>query len=254
MIKTKLLNLPLNITNKSEILEYLEKNKNVVSEFMHIVSINSENMMIALKNHEFQRVIAKSYAQIIDGEGVIIAIQLLNRFKLKRTTGVVMMDTLIKYAAKYSLTCLLIGGTDDLAKRVVDCYQKNRTQLKIKSCSGFSDIKNPTKREQQKIKQIVDSVKPCFVFVSFGSPYQEIWINKNKAIFNKSLVMGVGGAFAMLSGEVPRAPKWVQRMGAEWLFRLILQPWRIRRQLKLLQFVYLVFQEKLRQIITRLND
>ena len=61
--------------------------------------------------------------------------------------------------------------------------------------------------------------------------------------------MGVGGAFAMLSGDLSRAPKWVQTIGAEWLYRLFQEPWRIKRQIKLPVFAYLVLKEKLRQIL-----
>ena len=57
--------------------------------------------------------------------------------------------------------------------------------------------------------------------------------------------MGVGGAFDYISGRVPRAPRWVRSIGFEWLFRLLIEPWRIKRQLVLLEFVWLVIKEKL---------
>jgi len=60
------------------------------------------------------------------------------------------------------------------------------------------------------------------------------------------VAIGVGGAFDYISGKVPRAPRLVQKLGFEWLFRLIRQPWRIKRQLALLEFIFLVLRERFR--------
>ena len=82
------------------------------------------------------------------------------------------------------------------------------------------------------------------LFVAFGSPKQEIWIADNLNDLNAKVVMGVGGAFDFITGKVPRAPKFLRNLGLEWLFRLIMQPWRIKRQVSLIRFVFLVIKEK----------
>ena len=82
------------------------------------------------------------------------------------------------------------------------------------------------------------------MFVAFGSPKQELWIAQNLDKLPAKVVIGVGGAFDFVSGKVKRAPVWVRKIGFEWLFRLIIQPWRIKRQLRLVKFVYLVLAEK----------
>ncbi|MEX2144803.1 MAG: WecB/TagA/CpsF family glycosyltransferase, partial [Candidatus Spechtbacterales bacterium] len=83
------------------------------------------------------------------------------------------------------------------------------------------------------------------LFVAFGSPKQEIWIKNNLKNLPVTVAMGVGGAFDMISGKVKRAPVFIRSLGLEWLFRLIIQPWRIKRQLRLLEFVFLVLREKI---------
>ncbi len=83
--------------------------------------------------------------------------------------------------------------------------------------------------------------KPHLVFVAFGSPWQELWIERHRNQFQNCVVMGVGGAFDFLGGKVPRAPVIIRRLGFEWLFRLIVQPWRLRRQLRLVRFGWLIF-------------
>jgi len=81
------------------------------------------------------------------------------------------------------------------------------------------------------------------LFVAYGAPKQEEWIAENLEKLPVKAAMGVGGAFDYLSGRVPRAPKIIRMIGLEWLFRLVIQPWRIWRQLSLIMFIYLVCKE-----------
>ncbi|MBI4089219.1 MAG: WecB/TagA/CpsF family glycosyltransferase [Candidatus Levybacteria bacterium] len=83
------------------------------------------------------------------------------------------------------------------------------------------------------------------LFVAFGAPKQEIWISENLDKIPVKIAVGVGGAFDYISGKMGRAPTWVQNIGFEWLYRLIRQPWRIKRQFSLLEFIFLVLKEKL---------
>jgi len=81
------------------------------------------------------------------------------------------------------------------------------------------------------------------LFVAYGFPKQEEWIAKNLPKLPVKAAMGVGGAFDYISGNVSRAPFFVRAIGLEWLFRLIRQPWRIKRQLRLATFILLVIKE-----------
>ena len=81
------------------------------------------------------------------------------------------------------------------------------------------------------------------LFVALGHIKQEKWIAANLDKIPVHLAMGVGGAFDYLSGRVPRAPKWMRDLGFEWLFRLIMQPWRIKRQLALGQYIRYLLAE-----------
>lgn len=83
------------------------------------------------------------------------------------------------------------------------------------------------------------------LFVAFGFPKQEMWMAENLNKIPVKVAMGVGGAFDYISGNVPRAPVFVRNLGFEWLYRLIRQPWRWKRQLALIEFGYLVLKEKL---------
>ncbi len=250
-MKTELFNIPLNFVGKKEILEYLEKNNHKPATYQQIISINPENLVEALQNNQFKKIIATSKIHIADGVGVVAALQFLNGQKIERLTGVDLMSELINYANKYSLRILLIGGKGNLAEKLHECYKHKYPKLKIWSNPGFLSKNKPQKSESEEIFRIVSIAKPHFVFVAFGSPFQELWIDRNRKRFGKALVMGVGGAFAFLAGSVPRAPKLWRRIGIEWLYRLIIEPWRLFRQLRLIKFVFLVIIEKAKQCLYR---
>lgn len=245
----KLLNISLPKEEKKDILEKIKKFIIKPDQFLHIVSLNSENLVIAQKNEKFKKVINKAQIKIIDGIGVILAAQILNLRVGQRYPGVDLMSDLIKFARKKRLKVLLIGGQSKIANRLANCYQRQYPQAKFIGVEGIKNIKKPEKTEENKIFSIVSDFKPHFIFVAFGSPEQELWIERNKDHFKKCLVMGVGGGFDFLSGKVRRAPLVIRKLGMEWLFRLIVQPWRWRRQLRLVEFIFLVIKQKIKETI-----
>lgn len=105
---------------------------------------------------------------------------------------------------------------------------------------------NPRATEHTALLSCIQSVAPDILFVAFGAPAQEKWVIEHKAVLEKAgvrLVMVVGGAFDMLLGKVERAPQWMRSIGLEWLYRLIQEPWRWKRQIALITFMKLVFQD-----------
>lgn len=93
----------------------------------------------------------------------------------------------------------------------------------------------------------INSAAPQALLVGMGFPLQERWIVANLSRLNVSVAVAEGGSFSFLSGATRRAPAWMRRAGLEWLFRLLRQPWRLRRQLALPVFVWLVVRERIGQ-------
>jgi N-acetylglucosaminyldiphosphoundecaprenol N-acetyl-beta-D-mannosaminyltransferase len=150
-------------------------------------------------------------------------------------------------ASDRRLRVLMIGGKDNLALRLAQCYTEQFPEAKFLGTIGIKDIKNPSIKEERKIFSIVAAYKPQLIFVAFGSPDQELWLDGHKKELARCVVMGVGGAFRYLSGNVVRPPIFIQKLGLEWLYRLIIQPWRWRRQLRLLKFIWLIIKQKLKK-------
>ncbi|HRN71205.1 MAG TPA: WecB/TagA/CpsF family glycosyltransferase, partial [Candidatus Woesebacteria bacterium] len=133
----------------------------------------------------------------------------------------------------------------NLAEKLALRYQQIYPRSTFKGIFGVSDIHNPKKEEEEKIFSIVADYKPQILFVAFGSPYQELWLYHHADRLQGIICMGVGGSFDFLTGRVKRAPMLIRRLGLEWFFRLIVEPWRWKRQLRLVEFVYLIGKQRL---------
>lgn len=247
MNKNKILGITISSKTKFTVLEkillYIEK----PTGFLHIVSLNPENMVVATEDDLFKRVIETAQMKIVDGIGVVLAGRWLGVEVGERVTGVGLMEDLLKIASDRRLRVLMIGGKENLALQLAQCYNDQFPKAKFKGLQGMENIQNPGIDEEDKIFSIVADYKPHLVFVAFGSPYQELWIDCHKKEFNKCVVMGVGGAFDYLSGNIARSPVFIQKIGLEWLYRLISQPWRWRRQMRLIKFIWLIIKQKLKK-------
>lgn len=239
-----ILGVELHPHTKAEIVSVL-KDHLESHTYAQIVSINPEILTAAKNDEDFFHIINSAEIKIIDGVGVILAASVLQVPVGERLTGVELMQRLVAMADKAELRVLLIGGGRGVAEQLAKKLQKDHQNAIFKGNFGYEDIKNPTSKEEEELQTLIKTYKPNMVFVAFGAPFQEKWIYFHKDILHPAICMGVGGTFDFLAGNVPRAPLFIQKIGLEWLFRLIIQPWRWKRQLKLLKFISLVIQERI---------
>ena len=188
----------------------------------------------------------------------------LPRFNYPKTTGVDLMNDLLSLSQEKGFTTAYLGGTSKVADKLFKCLRLKYPKLKIVFCSGKMkvneegemqfDTESSKSNQSKHIKSDFGrnnnfnahllSEKIDILFVAFGHKKQEKWMQQNLNKLNTRLMVGVGGAFDYISGEVPRAPWWMRNMGFEWLFRVVIQPWRIKRFWKLPYFVYMVLKSK----------
>lgn len=238
-----LLGVQIDGWSKSKVLEYISQRIKEHASYTHVVSLNPENMVVASEMPEFKECLNKAHVRLIDGVGVSVAARLAGFHAGDRFSGVDLMKELMERAGNWRLTVVLIGGKEELAKSIADRYSQAYPEAKFFGIHGIKNIKNPTKIEEKELKQQILAVRPHLVFVSFGSPAQELWIESHKELFCEATCIGVGGAFDFIGGTVSRAPAMVRAAGLEWLYRLWVEPWRWRRQLRLIQFMRLVMKE-----------
>lgn len=188
-----------------------------------IVTPNPEMIMLAQKDGEFKRILNNADLAICDGWGLKLVVP-----RLTRVSGIDLMLELIKTGHK----TLLVGGAPGIAQKAAGTL---RTVL----------VGKPTRTVLVGISDpditAINRFHPDLLFVALGHGKQEKWIAKNLPRLQVKVAMGVGGALDQIAKPWLRAPGWLRALGLEWLYRLILQPWRIKRQWQLVRFLAKIY-------------
>jgi len=245
-----LLGTPLDALSIKEVLEYIKKRYDAPPVFTHLVSINPETVVVAHSNPTLMSIYRHADLALADGIGIILAAKLHGIPVKDRVSGSTLLPLLLDLAGRIRSRVVLIGSRANLADNIAKCYSQSYPEAKFIGISGYKNVLQPTLEEEEHVRSIVVATRPHFVFVAFGTPAQEIWIDTHKDILQGAFCMGVGGAFDYLSGSKQRPSLLIQSLGLEWLYRLITEPWRASRQLsRLPHFAILVLLEWLRCII-----
>jgi len=162
-----------------------------------------------------------------------------------RITGADFMIDLCCLAEKNGWSVFLLGAAPGVAQKASTKLKSAFPKLKIAGTfAGDGKIMGDKETKEVISKVTKDGQNIHFLFVAYGMGKQERWINRNLSQVPVGLAMGVGGSFDYLV-KVSRAPQWLQRRGLEWFYRLLRQPWRLGRQIRLLEFVWLVLSEQI---------
>ncbi|UFJ43376.1 WecB/TagA/CpsF family glycosyltransferase [Brevibacillus humidisoli] len=205
----------------------------------HVVTANPEVVMVARSNPHFRAVLDQAYV-VPDGIGIVYAARWLNYPMRERVTGIELMTALMERANAYGWSVYLLGASPDVIGKAASTLSTQYPQSRIVGVrDGYF-----CKEEEAAIVEDIAAKRPDLLFVALGSPRQDEWIHTYWEQIQVPLAMGVGGSFDVLAGAVKRAPLIWQKMHVEWLYRLISQPSRWRRQLAIPQFVAAVLREK----------
>lgn len=201
-----------------------------------VVTINPEFIIQAQEDALFRQILEEADLAIPDGVGLLWASRLLGRPLRARVTGIDTMKALARLAAHKDYGIFLLGGGQGVAAAAAQVLKRDYPGLPVVGTYAGS----PHPQDEEQILELIRSARPQMLFVAYGAPAQDRWIRRNLLRLGVPLAMGVGGAFDFLAGEVKRAPPWMQHLGLEWLYRLVQEPWRWRRMLRLPRFLYLV--------------
>lgn len=201
----------------------------------NIVTVNPELVMAATKNDEFRKVINDADIVTPDGVGLLIMGWLTRRKLQERVTGVDLCDRLARKAAAQGWSIYLLGAKPGIAQAAAKKLQEKHPGLKIAGTNSA----DPDPKLVGDISRDISATKPNILLVAYGSPTQELWINNHRELLGDIVTIGVGGSFDFIAGSAIRAPKWLQTIGLEWLWRLLLQPKRWRRMAVLPKFAIL---------------
>jgi N-acetylglucosaminyldiphosphoundecaprenol N-acetyl-beta-D-mannosaminyltransferase len=196
-----------------------------------IVTANPEILLAAKRDSSYAETLKRADLRIADGFGLTLFGRLSNA-QLKRTTGVDLAYRLSEWAMKNGLSIALIGGEHpDVAKRSLEALQDRFPGLKgFSEAGGVVDANGEGDATNDEARMRLTLQDPTIIFVAFGHPKQERWIERYRSEFpNARAIIGVGGSFNYISGILPRAPRWIRAIGFEWLYRLFTEPKRWRR-------------------------
>ena len=254
----KVLGISITNTPKKEILEeiqkYLIQPVRKGQKSLKIFTPNSEQLVFARKNPLFADILNRADVTIPDAIGVVWASRVLTKNgPEKPIPGVEFMEDLVQLASNYRVPIGLIGGRDNLAVDALNCLRQKYNLLQDSWAEDgpemvLRDTKYEIRNTDEKIyfERLARRILregTRIVFVALGPPKQEYFIERLSREVHGVIFMAVGGSFDIISGRLPRAPVWMRSLGLEWFWRLLLEPWRIRRQLAIPEFIWLVFRE-----------
>lgn len=223
MKATYILDVPVNITDEDEIIDTI-KDKIEHNQKFSIISINANKIMLYQKNEEIAKIINSFDCFIPDGISVVKACDELKT----RITGVDLFQKICENHAKIDARIFLYGARQEIVEETKHKLEEMYSGIQVVG------IENGFVKEDNELLHEINASKANILFVAKGSPKQEEWIYENKDKLNVNVFMGVGGAFDVVSGNIKRAPKWLQKLGLEWLYRILREPKKRLKQIPVL--------------------
>lgn len=208
---------------------------------VHIISGNPEVLFTGLNNDElFENFTSNTGFIIPDGVGTQISGKILTTPVEEKIAGIELMKDIIKRCEEEGQGIYLLGAAEESVNACVENLLKEHPKLKILGYrNGFFDIDNAGE-----IIKDINSKQPLALFVAMGCPRQEKFIVKYMDELNVKIFMGVGGSFDVIGQKVKRAPRWMINIGMEWAYRVIKEPFRIKRLGSIPKFLWMVIRSK----------
>lgn len=187
-----------------------------------VITINPEMIEYGLKNDDFAQILNNADLVIPDGVGVKIGLK-IKGVNAQRIAGIEFSHKLIEECAKNNFSVALIGAKPQIIEKASQKLQSEIENLNIVY------VQDGYFQDREKVLTELAQKSPKFVLVALGSPRQEEFIIEARKLLPQALMIGVGGSFDVWSGEVQRAPVIYQKLGIEWLYRTVKEPWRLKR-------------------------
>lgn len=198
----------------------------------YIVTPNPEIIVAAQKDSEYIKLLNNADLCIPDGVGLKFSGKIKHR-----VTGIDLMEGLVRLSAEKGYRIGLLGGEKVVAEKTKECLQRQYQSIPV----AFAQSGGRFDKEGNFLNSRKAKIPPLeILFVGLGQGKQEKWIAKNLNSTSVKVFMVVGGAFDIISHKIPRAPLLIRKLGLEWFFRLLVEPWRWERQLRLIEYLWLL--------------
>lgn len=228
----------LNVKNTIRLVEVYVKRK----EPLHLMGVNADKINELNENERLRQIVNSCGIINADGASVIKASRYLGMPLPERVAGIDLMQSLVRLSEKKGYSVYLLGAKQEVVEKTAEILKKKHPKLKLVGIhNGYFK-----ESDWSEISKELKEIRPDFVFVGITSPIKEYLIEFLQDDGNDSVFMGVGGSFDVISGVIPRAPKWMQKAGLEWLFRVIQEPKRLFKRYFVGNWVFIkaVWKEK----------
>jgi N-acetylglucosaminyldiphosphoundecaprenol N-acetyl-beta-D-mannosaminyltransferase len=223
-------------TTLAAILEFVKSGQGHI-----IVTADSYGITLAQQDEEFRRIINDADLVTPDSTGVLLGSRFAGDALPFRVTGCDVAQRMCEMAARESFRVYLLGAKPGVAQQAADKLVEHYPGLQIAGCRDgyFQD------GESEAVAADVRASRANALLVGLGIPRQEKWIKRHLAGTGVQVAMGVGGSFDVISGNIKRAPEWMQRHGLEWAYRFAKDPSKIYKLVVLPKFLFVVMWDRL---------
>ncbi len=191
-----------------------------------VAFVNPDCFNISFNHPDYKKLLQTRDKVFGDGIGIHYACKMLNLQMRDNVNGTDMFPYLCQGAEENGLSVYFLGGRSEVVSTMVDKVLQTYPRLMI--AGSHHGYYSP--EEEPEIIEAINRSSANILFVAFGAPRQELWIDKNLPALKVGVAIGVGGLFDFVSERIPRAPRWMREIGLEWVYRLMQEPGRMWRR------------------------
>lgn len=220
--RIKILNTKIDVLDTKQTISLVEKYVKTKTP-LHLMGVNADKINEVNENKLMKKIVNSCGIINADGASVVLASKHLGTPLPERVAGIDLMQDLVKLSADKGYSIYLLGAKQEVVEKTEKVLKEKYKKLIV------AGIHNGYFKEDywKEISKELKKKKPDFVFVGITSPMKEYLIEYLQNDGNNCVFMGVGGSFDVISGNIPRAPMWMQKANLEWLFRVIQEPKRL---------------------------
>ena len=225
----KLMGVTLQAITQTQCIDHI-LDQSEVGQGGWVITPNLDHMRRLVRDAKTRELYDGADLMVADGMPLIWASRLQGTPLPERVAGSDLTLSLPAAAAKRGKSIFLLGGADDTAKKAADVLMKRHPNLNVAGIHvpAFGFEKDP--QQMAALQNALQQAKPDIVLVALGSPKQEVLIKQLREKFPRAWWLGIGISFSFVSGDVQRAPRWIQKLGLEWVHRLMQEPGRLARR------------------------
>jgi N-acetylglucosaminyldiphosphoundecaprenol N-acetyl-beta-D-mannosaminyltransferase len=215
-----LFGVPVDVLTMEQTIEAAREQVRRGGVHQHVV-VNAAKLVEVQRDPALRDVIRTCDIVNADGQAVVWASRILGRPLPERVAGVDLFERLVETAARDGSSVYFLGAKDEVVQAAAGVMTERHPGLRV------AGARDGYWKDDREVVGAVRAARPDYLFLAIPSPRKEFWLNEHLEALGVPFVMGVGGSFDVVAGKVGRAPRWVQRAGFEWAWRLGQEPRRM---------------------------